>query len=50
MKWILKLRWMYFHIHPHYLKFHMGGGEYHFQNLKTGNIHSQWVIKDEEDQ
>ena len=41
----VKLRWLYFHISPRYVKFGMGGGsnEYHFQNMKKNTIHSNFV-------
>lgn len=45
---LVKLRWAYFHVHPNYIKFYMGGGsdEAHFQHRKTGAIHSNLVWKD----
>jgi hypothetical protein len=41
----IKLRWIYFHIHPSYYKFKMSETECHFQNLKTNTIHSQIKIQ-----
>tara|TARA_Y100001963_G_C6688228_1_gene403302 strand:- start:596 stop:799 length:204 start_codon:yes stop_codon:yes gene_type:complete len=45
----IKLRWWYFHLHPWYCKFSIEGDEYYFQNTKTGVIHSQIMIKFNED-
>ncbi len=42
---LVKLRWAYFHIHPHYFKFTVNS-EPHFQNVKTGRIHSNYVWVD----
>ena len=46
---LVKLRWAYFHIHPHYVKFWMDSErtEAHFQNVKDGSIHSNYVWIDE---
>lgn len=48
---LVKLRWMYFHVNPRYIKFYMGGGsdEAHFQHVKTGEIHSNFVWIDTDD-
>lgn len=48
LKVIFKVRWWYFHVNPNYIKFGMGCGsnEYHFQNLKTGGLHSNYVVTD----
>ena len=50
---LVKLRWLYFHVNPRYMKFGMGGGsnEYHFQHVKNGSVHSNfvWVDKTEQD-
>ena len=45
----LKLRWTYFHIHPHYIKFSMEGTEFHFHNVKDNTIYSnyEWVDDNE---
>lgn len=45
----LKLRWAYFHVHPSYYKFSIEGTEFHFQNVKTGTLHSQITIEFNED-
>ena len=41
----LKLRWAYFHICPWYVKFEIGAGEFHFQNMKKNSIHSKIAIE-----
>jgi len=46
---VLKLRWWYFHLCPWYCKFSVEGNEYHFQNTRTGVIHSQIIINFNED-
>jgi len=43
---LVKMRWIYFHIHPSYFKFTVNG-EPHFQNLKNNTIHSNYVWVDE---
>lgn len=40
----LRIRWIYFHIHPNYIKFYMDEKEAHFQNTKTGEVHSNITI------
>jgi len=47
----LKLRWWYFHLMPRYVKFYMDDTykECHFQNVKTGAVHSQIIIEFNED-
>ena len=45
----LKIRWAYFHVSPRYIKFYMTDTEAHFQNAKTGAIHSQVIIQFNED-
>lgn len=42
---LVKLRWIYFHIHPSYVKFYVDSActEAHFQNIKTGVIHSNYT-------
>ena len=42
---IVKLRWIYFHLSPMYVKFYMTPEEAHFQHRKDGSIHSNitWV-------
>lgn len=47
----LKIRWWYFHLMPRYVKFYMSNEseECHFQNVKTGTIHSQVIIEFKED-
>ena len=44
----INLRWAVLHVHPHYIKFSMSNDsdECHFQNVKTGSIHSQLVFKE----
>lgn len=44
----VKLRWAYFHVSPSYIKFTMSGSEYHFQNVKTGEIHSNYIWTNKE--
>lgn len=46
LKAYIKLRWWYFHINPRYFKFYMSkeSDECHFQHLKTGQIHSNYVV------
>jgi hypothetical protein len=38
---IVKLRWLYFHINPMYIKFYMDidHNEAHFQHKKTGQLY-----------
>ena len=45
----IKLRWAVLHVHPHYMKFSMStdSNECHFQNIKTGSIHSQLVLQND---
>ena len=45
---LVKVRWAYFHIHPHYNKFYMDSeiNEAHFLNIKTGSLHSNLVWVD----
>jgi hypothetical protein len=45
VKGALKIRWGYFHINPRYAKFYMDK-EPHFQNLKTGEVVSDYKIND----
>jgi hypothetical protein len=47
---VVKLRWLYFHLHPHYQKFYMDSGktEAHFWHSKTNTIHSNLVWVDSE--
>jgi len=44
---IIKLRWIYFHINPMYVKFYVDSSrsEAHFQHRLTGQLHSnfKWV-------
>ena len=45
---IVHARWAYFHIHPDFVKFSIsanGDVETHFQDVKTGEIHSnlKWI-------
>jgi hypothetical protein len=46
---LVKMRWWYFHINPSYIKFYMDSEskEAHFQNIKTGQIHSNFVWVEE---
>ena len=46
VKFLIRLRWIYFHLHPFYFKFYMDSEhtEAHFQHIKTGAIHSQLII------
>lgn len=48
LRFYIKLRWLYFHVNPNYIKFGMGGGsnEYHFQNIKKNTIHSNYEVVD----
>jgi hypothetical protein len=48
LKILINIRWQYFHLHPHYLKFSMSSNsnECHFQHAKTGGIHSNIIIAD----
>ena len=41
----VKLRWVYFHLNPMYVKFYVTAesDEAHFQHRKTGAIHSNLV-------
>ena len=41
---ITRLRWFWFHLHPDYIKFYMDANEAHFQNIRTGNIHSDCKV------
>jgi hypothetical protein len=43
------VRWVYFHIHPHYNKFRMSNDEYHFIHAKTGQLFSNYKWVDEPD-
>lgn len=49
LKMLINIRLAYFHAHPGYIKFFMGGGsdEAHFQKASDGSIHSNLVFKDE---
>ena len=44
---IVKLRWLYFHLNPAYVKFYIDAErtEAHFQHRKDGSLHSnfKWV-------
>lgn len=44
---IVKLRWMYFHVNPMYVKFYADSErtQVHFQHKRTGRIYSnyRWV-------
>ena len=44
---LVKLRWIYFHVSPRYIKFCVShdDGESYFQHIKTGEIHCnfKWV-------
>ena len=42
---LVKLRWLYFHLNPMYVKFYVANDEAHFQHRKAGSIHSNlnWV-------
>lgn len=43
---LIKLRWAYFHLHPNYIKFYVTKEKSHFQNIKTGKLHSDLVFND----
>ena len=45
----VKCRWAYFHIHPGFVKFYVGpeNEEAHFQNIRTGELHSNLVWVDD---
>lgn len=43
--WVLiKARWAYMHIHPHYAKWSLTGEEWSFQNVRTGTLHNDLRI------
>lgn len=41
-------RRLYLEAHPKYAKFKLTETEHHYQNLKTGRIHSQYILEFEE--
>ena len=41
---MLRVRWGYFHVHPHYIKFKMETDTY-FQNIKTGEICCDFTLQ-----
>jgi hypothetical protein len=45
---IVKIRWVYFHINPMYMKFYMTSTEPHFQHRRTGEIFSNYTWVEEE--
>ena len=48
VKLLIKLRWIYFHINPRYIKFCVTheSREYYFYNTKYNSIHYQYVWVD----
>lgn len=45
----VKIRWLYFHVSPSYVKFYMDSSktEAHFQHVKIGSIHSNFIWLDD---
>ena len=41
----VRLRWLYFQLHPNYFKFYIATDEPHFQHKKTGVLYCnfKWV-------
>jgi len=46
LRFILSVRWAYFHISPSYIKFYMDSErtEAHFQHKKYGTLHSNYKV------
>jgi hypothetical protein len=42
---LLKLRWVYFHVHPWYVKIYLTETESHFYHKRTNTIHHNYSIK-----
>lgn len=45
---LVKIRWVYFHLNPNYMKFYMDASrtEAHFQHRKTGQLYSNYEWTD----
>lgn len=42
---VLRTRWVYFHLHPHYQKFYASDKEAHFINKYTGELVSDIIME-----
>jgi len=42
---LLRTRWLYFHLHPNYIKFFISDSESHFQHKINGRLHSNIRIE-----
>ncbi len=42
---LLRTRWIYFHLHPNYIKFYMSESESYFQHKNNGRLHSDIRIE-----
>lgn len=50
IKVLLRIRWIYFHLNPLYVKFSMEGTECHFWHRLTNTIHSDLRLVENTDE